>query len=305
MSSVSVQFSGVVALGPGRPKNKKKLYAQEGPFHAIFPGSSRRSCAQEDNKQVVGYIPVHWPVIMTRAEPDPKSRPCDDQEGTLRVWYPMRERLIFEIDGKSKPQTLTYQHTKVEPLPDGDVDLLADMRRIWDDKSKVPTDAVSMKKNPKKVPREVAGQVFIPGGHVTSSLGSKNARAHVIFQPSRVKPECDCEIVSDAVITFQAKKQVAIHSYSLDTGEKLDSIIFPAKDDLEIHIANADPQDIRYQIKKGPEVALTRIRGKADVDFELFYAVLAPRDHSNLPVPVDQNILMGLIRDCYVVMTER
>ena len=305
MSTVSVQFSGVVALGPGRPKNKKAPYAQKGPFHAIFPGSSRRSCAQEDNNRVVGYIPVHWPVIMTKAEPDPKSRACDDQEGKLRVWYPMRERLIFEIDGKSKPQTLTYHHTEGKPLPDGDIDLLADMRRIWKDKSTVPSRAVSMKKDPKKVPFEVAGQVFIPGGHVSSSLGTKNERAHVIFQPSRVKPECECDIVSDAVITFQAKKQVAIHSYSLDTGEKLDSIIFPAKDDLEIHIANADPQDIRQQIKKGPEVALTRVRSKADVDFELFYAVLAPREHRILPVPVDQNILRGLIRDCFVVMTER
>ncbi|MEO6260720.1 MAG: hypothetical protein ABIP63_10230 [Thermoanaerobaculia bacterium] len=303
MSTVRVQFSGVVALGPGRPKDEKTPYEQKGPFHAIFPGSSRRACSHEDAR-VVGYIPVHWPVIMTDAVPETAGRACDDEEGTLRVWYPMRERLIFEIDGKSKPRTLTYQHTDVKPLPDGDVDLLADMRDIWKAKSKVPSKAVGMKENPKKVPMEVAGQVFIPGGHVSSSLGAKKERTHVIFQPPRDLPACECDLVSDAVITFTARKTVKILSRSLDTGEELDSIIFPVKGDLSFHIANADPRDIRHQIANGPRSEPERVRTKADADFELFYSVLAPKEHKTLPVPVDQSKIR-LIRDCYVVMTER
>jgi hypothetical protein len=298
MSRVRVSFAGVAALGPGCPGDPP--YERDGPFYAIFPASTRRKTVRED---ALRYIPFHLPVIITDTAPASDSRPSDDEVdkrggGKIHVWYPLGERLIFVIDGGAAGN-LTYEHVDADTLPDGDVNLLADMRLVWREVSIMPPNAMATA-GPKSN-EAVHGQVFIPFGRISS--GTSKPRKPVVFDPKRTTEPVRRSIVPEAVVAFEARHRVEIRSTSLDTGLPLDTISFDIKGDIEIRIANADPRDIRKTIENPAFEKGDRPAGKADADFELYYTILAPGEKRGLPVPVDSSEF-HLVRDCYVLMTD-
>lgn len=288
---VRVFFAGVITVGPARPKTGKPPYRRKGPFFAICAGSSRRKAAYAPpGGRPSSYIPFHLPAIVMSAPIAPGSRP-PDEPGTKTspsIWYPFRERLVFEIDKSSKPTEVTYEHEdppKGERPKDGDFDLIADVREIWPEKSMTPEKAVSSKARLKDVPRSVSGQVFIPGGKLSSSPGKQ---AFVTFRPSRLKgKDLSCWIASEAILTFSAES-IRIKSFSLDTGKELDPILLKElSGDVDIRIENADPQDIHHQGGIIPFKSRMPSLGRPDPDFELYYTVLAARMKTILPIPIE------------------
>jgi hypothetical protein len=302
MSEVTVVFAGVLLLGPPRPKNPP--YERPGPFYAVSPPCTRRRTVFPKQQGVYGYIPFHLPAIVTTAKPASDGRPPDhtltQAQDEYSIWYPFRERLEFVIDGDPSG-TIEYEHSD----PDADVDLLSDMREIWPEVSVMPAPTTDPAADPRSMPL-VHGQVFVPGGKVRS-MGKPKP---VVFRPPRTPFPIECEIVKEASITFTACRRIDILSTSLDTGARLDTIAFditPQMSNTEIRIENGDPKDIykRITVPGFDPIAEQEIIGhKADVDFELFYTILAPTEKKDLPVPIDLDLSGPLVRDCYVVMTD-
>jgi hypothetical protein len=313
MSDVTVIFAGVLLLGPGRPKNEP--YERPGPFYAISPPCTRRRTARTPDSDTYGYIPFHLPAIVTSAKPAEGSRPPDDcltsgapsplhDEGCSTasppgstkhyIWYPFRERLEFVIDGNPSG-TIKYEHSN-GPY---DVDLVSDMRRVWPEVSSMPRATTDPAVDPRTIP-SVHGQVFVPGGTVRG----KGSKKLVVFEPPRTPYPIECDIVPEAEIIFTAEHRIDILCTSLDTGSRLDTISFDVNGNMEIRVENGDPKDIRLKTLDSEYSPHDADRDRADVDFELFYTILAPNDRTNLPVPRDLDLAAPLVRDCYVTMTD-
>src|SRR5262249_5801078 len=138
MPNVSVYFAGVVAVGPARPRVAGPRWSRNGPFYAVFPPSTRRRVTN-DAPSTADFIPFHIPALITKVKKTSGRNP-DQTNGQLSAWFPFRERLIFNITPNDE-SVLTYEHTEKTPLPDYDVDLIADFRDFWPAVSIMPPDA--------------------------------------------------------------------------------------------------------------------------------------------------------------------
>jgi hypothetical protein len=136
-------------------------------------------------------------------------------------------------------------------------------------------------------PPEVAGKVFIPRGHVSSGDYGRAESSGVLatFEPKRTPTQVKKCLVPQLRVRVDDVQVVQIFFFSLDTGEKLDSLTFNLTGNADILIGNADPGDV-------PRVLKNIITGgndhdnRTDFDFELYYNLLdGPDDGGGLPIP--------------------
>lgn len=329
MSYLTITFDGVVAIGPPEPRDGR--CEEKGPLFAVMPRSNRHlSRWSMLNFDKPTYIPAHTPVLFTELKPvervspglrddypvilaeapDPRQPdeifpypdppdPKDTSKKKFYIWYPMRERLEFRFDDEIEPGCLTYEvKSPDEPtlcerssrtLSRGDIGAVSDMRDIWPDRCHLRKEVLS-----RRPPNEVAGQVFVPRGCVSSGdYGREESKGEeASFVPKRSPKTVTKCLVPQIQVSAEVKRFVHILSYSLDTGERLDSISFELPDnaDADILIGNADHGDIRtalqnlvYPPKPGKPL---RYDNRTDFDFELYYTLLEGEDDGGgLPVP--------------------
>jgi hypothetical protein len=335
MSLLRITFDGVVAIGPAEPTNGS--HEQPGPLFAVMPRVDRQlSRWSKLYSDKPSYIPFHTPVMFTDLQPLPKMPPgtvgnggqaipdkLEDaflhlrrpdeifpyryrldqpKEGEFYIWYPMRERLEFRFDDEVDDGWLTYgMRPYGEPtLCDlqahkrRDIGAVSDMREIWPERCHLRREVLS-----RRPPSEVVGQVFIPKGYVTSGYyGRQESEGeYASFEPKRTPDVVKKCLVPQIEVSVEVEEFVHILSYSLDTGEKLDSISFqltaPANiltPPANILIGNADPGDIRKVLKRlvYPD-AKEPIEKRSDFDFELYYTLLEGEDDGGgLPVPLSE-----------------
>ncbi len=219
------------------------------------------------------------------------------------IWYPMRERLCFQFDEETEPGLLTYDRPpgRLYPLecnptasaPNdiyaGDVRALADMREIFPDRSRLRPEVLSLRA---PVPNEVAAQVFVPRGNISSGGYGRpeGPGERVWFEPKRTGKRLEKCLVPQLIVTVEVSA-VNILCYSLDSGEKLDWLGFDLNGPADIWVGNADPGDVRQVLQ---DLAAGTIGDGEkplhdtdfDFDFELYYTLLeGDDDGEGLPVP--------------------
>jgi hypothetical protein len=259
------------------------------------------------------------------------SRRSDDPTRDWHIWHPVRERLVFRFEGEPSPSNLVYQiegQPQGTKFPDGDVRALSDMREIFPERSRLIPEALrpATPGDPGKsaavpVIPEVAGQVFVPSGRISSSFGIKR-QLEVVFTPPRPGRLVKKFTAPELVVTIDGLTGFIIESTSLDTGLPLDEIAFDLNEDAEIRFGNADPPDTRRFLElDGKPPSDEERRGRVppvdhpdfdsrdlarDDDFELYYSLLEGEGVGpELPAPMkdpEDPLLSGDDRNCYVVL---
>jgi len=325
-TTLTIELRGVAAVGPGWPRKSKRGRCKvKGPLWAVMPVSSRRQNAWSIEKPQGGrsFIPVHFPVILTKSTDWDEDQRVPDvhktQSNPWSVWYPDRERLEFVIDGNAKPGDIHFAHdlsADDEGYPEGDVHHLADMRRVFPGRAKLRRGMRPGRKVSAPAANQVGAQILVPYGHARSCFRKPN-EWKMKFEPVMTKDGKPViqRLAATLQITCDVKESVEIRSWSLDTGEQLDSIAFEPSEDLHVIVANADPSDLfammsgTYgtvrQIKELTSTEIDSSRdGQPDYDFELYYELLKGKATKKLPVPVNYDPTVGWIRNCFLVFVE-
>ncbi|MEA2414871.1 MAG: hypothetical protein QOI58_1528 [Thermoanaerobaculia bacterium] len=308
MSRLKIIFAGVAAIGPAHPLDGKSAESP-GPLFVVFPQASRRPSRSRCSRPFLG---VHWPHITTTLKPREGSRQADrpaTEDGGVNFFQPLRERLRFSFEGNWAPRKLVYEISSKRDLPDGDVRLLPDMRKIFPRRSVFKPGALDEKTIP-----EVAGQVFVPGGRISSSFGVK-PRVTARFEPNAGAAPQD--LAPELMVTVDGVTGVTIESLSLDTGDQLDAISFDVPTDNVIRFGSEDIGDIFRMLAGMPRVFAAPAResdadapsfhDEPDCDFELYYSVLdGGSERDDLPIPIRQvpgaGSPIGADGNCYVTL---
>jgi hypothetical protein len=298
--SVNIIFDGIVIIGPAEPP--EDVAYLEGPLFAVMPRANRQiSRYSKLYGDEPSYIPFHLPVMFTEMTPlvDCDFRrpdeifvypsPPEPDQKTFSIWYPMRERLVFRIDDEVDCGRLTYEVAPADRSAlgqRGSVKTIADMREIWPERSLIRRELLS---SGTPAANEVSAQVFIPRGHVnTVDHGGKAVAEPAYFKPKRTNKTLEKRLAPQTRVTVDVDERVQVFSYSMDTGEKLDCIVFDVKHDADIFVGNADPGDIRRFLEalaRSPHQSF-RSEPRRDLDFELYYPLLdGDDDGGGLPVP--------------------
>lgn len=277
-----IVFDGVIAVGPPHPPEGD----EKGPLFAVMARSTRRRTnLGARNRKAPKYIPMHVPTVMTKIKPVDDARPADEifQLPTLPrfyVWHPIRERLEFKFDGNGRAGTLTYgrEDPAVESSPDTGTVLptsgtvitgelrIRSVRNVPDAREVEPSRcelrAGALDPKPKEF---VAAQIFVPRGHVSGGgAGTKGNGVNVEFTPLPAgRRAVSKDIVPNVVVTVEAER-VEITTTSLDTGEKLDPIVFKLEEDGDIWISNGDPSDVTINLERLSQRINDRERREAD-----------------------------------------
>jgi hypothetical protein len=312
-------FDGVIAVGPAVPDERRA----DGPLFAVMATSTRRQAKRSGRSGPKTYIPVHVPTLFTKMKP--LGRPPDEIfhlpfHPKWYLWHPVRERMEFRIDDSSKPGLLTYRRREGSEQvdlhkknlftgkggpPEGRV-TIRDIASVPDSRKfapKQPCLKEGLLSPDPHVAAEVAAQVFVPFGDVAGGgIDKKGDGTLIQFDPD-LGGLGEKTVVPNIVVELPAEK-VEIVTYSLDTGEVLDSLIFQLEDDSEIWISNGDPTDmavnidrlIRRLTEKELEVA-KELLGKAEGVFgggiEKFFDLRHIIGHPETSNP----IIPGPIRD--------
>jgi hypothetical protein len=300
MAIVRIIFDGSMAIGPRVPTNYKTF----GPLFAALPHAPRqRSRASKGGTPE--YIPAHAPGIFTNLMPERGSREPDLVYEGYSLWYALRERMEIAIDGSTDPGDLDYQidpnfNSKCENLTEThDIRAIADMGTIWPARRRLKSGMLALGPN---VSPAVGAQVFVPSGRVSSSSeydrydDSRIERYNICatFLPKKTPYPVEQRLLPQVVVTIQFAMTLEILSYSLETGEELDTIRFDFGDlvpDGDIWIVNGDLANYKYVIDQlnnptpfpGPSTAVPGTTPA--VDFELIYNVLGGPDFDGLPIP--------------------
>lgn len=286
---VKIIFDGVVAVGTGREREK-------GPFFGVLARSTRRLSnrtnrlrraradaakagkVDETPEETPYHVHMHVPTIFTRLEPATGSRPPDQIlqlspfHDKWYLWHPLRERLEFRIDGDGTPGPLKYP--KGEPVtfssPGGrylherglsfrGIEHLPDMEEIWPGRGMLRKGLLSSEPG---VDERVMTQVLVPRGTVVSAgVLERGKPRKVVFEPARKREEQ--EVLPNAAIVVNAKA-IEIATYSLDSGERLDSIKFDTQHGGEIWVSNGDPSDVEIDMKELSKQILQRLTDRED-----------------------------------------
>ena len=253
-------FDGVIAVGPPRPDSGAE---EKGPFYGVMASSTRRVSFRSKRlgEKPPKYIGAHIPTICTTLTPAADSRPADD---TFRasllapewnIWRTPRERLEFRLDGSAKPGPITYDRNigstinfdgsfpPKTPMRLASSQLLPDAREIWAERSVLRAGLMSDQKG---VPPEAAAQILIPWGDVCaagfSDIGQTVKVDFDMPHDWKARP-----ILPNAVVFVEAG-EVEIASFSMDYGDKLDSLKFVVDRDADIWVANSDPIDFKNDL---------------------------------------------------------
>ncbi|HYK02577.1 MAG TPA: hypothetical protein VE974_12545 [Thermoanaerobaculia bacterium] len=270
---LKIIFDGVIAMGPGHPEKG----GQRGPFFGVLARSTRRlSDRSKRTGQKAQYTATHVPTIFTRMQPAKTSRPPDKiyqvspYHPRWYMWHPLRERLEFRFDGDGKPGWLTYLRAGSKLIPDSgggalqgtltfhDIENASDMREIWPERCVLLDGLLSPDPG---VDERVAAQVFVPRGHVTGAgVFKKGSSLDVVFDPARGRKSHPSLVPNIAVSTKASTLEIA--TYSLDSGDPLDSIQFDMTEDAELWVSNGDPTDVEIDVGKLSIVIAEHLRGK-------------------------------------------
>jgi hypothetical protein len=277
--NVRIVFDGVMAVGPGHPANPGDT--RPGPFFGVMARTTRRlsdrtqrlrrleqkaNGGKKPRKSQVEdlYTPMHVPTIFTRLEPATGSRPPDQVlqfspfHPKWYLWHPIRERLEFRFDGDGTPGNLEYDRVG-EPIPEVgaegpttaplailSIENVPDLRDIWPARSVLLDGLLSADPG---VSDKVATQVFVPYGKVAGAGTLDRGRPlNVVFDPPRGRRDHP-SLVPNAAVTVQARN-IEIVSYSLDSGDRLDTIKLVATENAEVFVSNGDPSDVELDINK-------------------------------------------------------
>jgi hypothetical protein len=322
--TLRIIFDGIVVTGPPAPPPPYQDSGQpppatstrSGPFYAVMPLLGRRlSRLAPPQAGKEWYIPAHIPVMITSDRiyvPDEERQP--DEKRTTKdgccfyLWYPLRERMEFELHDTAYADKLTYIYDD-EQLQQGEyrlhsADKIPRMEEIYADRDRLANGTLSV-----RPPSNVAAQIFIPNGEVSggTDYNQKKNAVEAKFLPPRTGDANPKTIVPNAVVTIRDVTTVSIRMSSLDSGETLDPIVFTLEQNEDIRIANGDPENIGYVLEllsSGSEIDVGRkkpVHGDdvIDIDFEGVYDLLAgPDDGEAMPVPFYDRIRFGMT-NCY------
>jgi hypothetical protein len=320
--TLRIIFDGIVVTGPPAPppppqhgQPSETPVTRPGPFYAVMPLLGHRlSRLAPPQAGKEWYIPAHVPVMITsdRISVKKEERQPDEKRttknGSFYLWYPLRERMEFELHDANYADKLTYIYED-EKLQEGKYRLhsahkIPRMEMIYADRDRLANGTL----NPRP-PSNVAAQIFIPNGEVSGGAdpnGKKNA-VDAKFLPPRTGDTNPKTIVPNAVVTIRNVTTVSIRMSSLDSGQTLDPIVFTLEQNEDIRIANADPENIGYVLEllsSGREIVVDRKKPEhrddvIDIDFEGVYDLLAgPDDGDAMPVPFYERIRFGMT-NCY------
>lgn len=333
---VVIVFSGEVALGPPLPStlppDPKDPITEKGPLFGVMPLSGRRSVTflDESGAEVTGFSGVHLPVIFTNLESDGRTE--DDQIGTFRIWYPLRERMQIVVNGDETPGVLTYVHDrdygKAGKLGDPDPATGALANPIEDFAAIPDLGTVSPDRSTLRAgmldedAKDVGAQVFVPSGTLRSGSHDGRRFGHLVaYGPagSRRQPR-NAVVVPQVRITVDVDELLTIRTWSLDTGSELDPLKFVVDKNAELWIGNIDPDEVRSIIEDldtshpframrrfiedvvGPAANANRAIERCDVDFARFYELTDGT--GDMVVPCDVNPAAGE-RKCYTVTVKK
>lgn len=263
-------FDGVIAVGPPPPKRGKKL---KGPFFGVMARSNRqlsdRSLRLKEKRPK--FIPMHVPTVYTTMAPAKDSRPPDEVfqmsvvHPTWYIWHPQRERMEFRFDGSGNVGDLTYNDGSKNGLAEPfqvsihDIAMVPDARQICPERADLLDGLLTAPSADAPVREEAAAQILLPWGTVLAGgIFDKADGVEVVFDPPRVSDE-PTTVVPNVVVSVDAA-YVEIAMYSLDTGERLDSLRFEVIEDAELWISNGDPSDTAIDLDK-----LSKVIGKAEI----------------------------------------
>lgn len=290
---VKIVFDGVVAVGPGRPPDDSE---QMGPFFALMARSTRRlsnrtqrlrreralaaklgKAKEEGPEEEPFFVHMHVPTIFTRLKPAEGSRPPDQilQLSPLHecwyLWHPIRERLEFWIGGDATPGkleyptgSLTFPSDKGHDLSEKElsfrgIEHVPDLREIWPERSVLRDGLLS---SDPAVDQRVMTQVLVPSGTVVAAgVLEQGEPRKVRFEPVRKSASHDAVVPGSAIIVRGTSVEIA--SFSLDTGERLDTIKFDAPDGGEIWMSNGDPSDAEMDME---QVSMQLLQRSVDRD---------------------------------------
>jgi hypothetical protein len=315
MAQVRFIFDGSMAIGPAFPPDCKAF----GPLFAVLPHAPRQQ-SRRSRGGTPEYIPAHAPGIFTNKSTSGRKRDLEYRDYCL--WYTPRERMEIAVDGCTDPGYLDYtteEHfdPKCENLTEThDIRAVADMSKIWPARRRLKPGMLAAGPN---VASDVGAQVFVPFGVVSGSseydryydtaIDRYNICAE--FKPKKTPQAVEQRLVPQVVVTVSFSRTLEIRSYSLDTGEQLDTIYFEfgdfVRDGGDIWIVNGDLDNYKYVIDQlmnphffaGPSVA----ENKPDpaIDFELIYKVLGGPDFDGLPIPELKPLGQ---RPCYTALVD-
>lgn len=224
----------------------------------------------QNPNEAKSYIPAHHPTVFTKLVPDVGGggRPPDEVYRKWNLWHPQRERLEFRFDNDERPGTLTYERTQ-ERTAEGmiqDIAAVPDMREICPHRSTLRCELLDIPTPENPVSHDVAAQIFVPKGKVSAGGDrQKGQGVDVHFTPlPKGRKELTKTIVPHVVVTVETEL-VTVFTYSLDTGEQLDPLVFRLTEDAVIRISNGDPSDM-----------ITNFQRIEDVKEDLKAAPVAP-----------------------------
>lgn len=280
---VKIVFDGVMAVGPGHPDRDE---TRPGPFFGVMARATRRlsdrtrvqnlaASAGKQKTEPTRYTPIHIPTVFTMLEPTEDSRPPDQVlqlspfHPKWYLWHPVRERLEFRFDGNGTPGALEYYRQDVElpsaPLAIHTIENVPDLRRIWPARSVLLDGLLSA--DP-AVSDKVATQVFVPYGTVAGAgTLDRGKPLDVVFDPVRGLDAHPSLVPNAAVLVYA--EDIEIASFSLDSGEPLDSIRLRASEGAEIYVSNGDPSDVEIDTEKlAIQILKAILEGKGELSKE-------------------------------------
>jgi hypothetical protein len=325
---VVIVLNGVVALGPPLPSSNTTPITAKGPLFGVMPLSGRRpvTLPEETREQTSRektsrekserFSPVHVPVIFTKLESlAGVGRPPDDRFRGFGIWYPIRERMEVAIDGRTTPGDLVYVHSPDYGKPGKPGDPKGPLKAPITDFAAVPdmryvSPGCSVLRKGVLAPKtgDVAAQIFVPFGELSGGAHDDRKFGHpVVYRSARGKSDVSV-VVPQVRLTVEVAREITIHTWSLDTGEKLDPLSFEVTRDAELWITNIEPNDVQAIIKdldiSGKAYAVVQsiidhLAGFAataessekpdscDVDFARIYEVTEPNGEVVLPCDAD------------------
>ena len=248
-----IVFDGVIAVGPPPDRDEVKT----GPFFGVMARSTRRLSdrSRRLKENPPKYIPVHVPTVYTTMVPASDSRPPDEVFQLSKfhpkwyIWHPQRERMEFRFDSDGTPGDLKFNdrgsHARTGPFGQvkiHDIEMAPDARQICPERTYLLDGLLTAPAADAPVREEAAAQILVPWGRILAGGNFDKADGvDVVFDPARVSSEPKT-VVPNVVVSADVA-QVEIAMFSLDTGERLDSLKFDVIEDAELWVSNGDPSD--------------------------------------------------------------
>lgn len=308
MGSFKTIVTGICAFTPGVPASGGAISATK--LRVIMPASNRRRTQSTHSSVTAAVIPVHVPFLATSAEyvTQKPTRPFDlrvpidptDAKKDRLVWLLNRDMVTFSADASDTVRFAigTPQQVEGPPLVSEQpfVHWIADMRKIWKDRSKIRTDCTATT----KPAADVAAHVEFNGGTVSSYYVNKETKHVVEVIPKKtgtVKQVLTRKVMVELPFTGSF---VTVKFKSLEDSSDLGSIRLDGTD-LDVMLGNVTLQDV-VDLQK--DMSIGEIHEGRDNHFELYYDILTVDSAGNTELPAPVRSQQGAHQNCPPLMAE-